>query len=189
MVFSFFFLSINEYWTPTRLAMLQIPSVRAYVVRLYIYYAYIFFRRRYNNVIIYPVYDLQDDDDYYYYYYHYNNMFYIIRNRTLERRRRQTPDRVRSVCAAAVGDMISYLNFFLINVFTHNLAPVYPAPPAPMTVRAALTLLGCNNCPYISRHHGGTRCTYITYIIWRCPYLVNCYNAPCIYKTIYRKCR
>jgi len=42
MVFSFFFLSINEYWTPTRLAMLQIPSTRAYVVRLYIYYAYIF---------------------------------------------------------------------------------------------------------------------------------------------------
>jgi len=42
MVFSFFFLSINEYWTPTRLAMLQIPSARAYAVRLYIYYAYVF---------------------------------------------------------------------------------------------------------------------------------------------------
>jgi len=86
MVFSFFFLSINEYWTPTRLAMLQIPSARAYVVRLYIYYAYFFVV---DTIMLLSLrYDLQDDDYYYYYYYHYNNMFYIIRNRTLERRRR-----------------------------------------------------------------------------------------------------
>lgn len=179
MVFSFFFLSINEYWTPTRLAMLQIPSARAYVVRLYIYYAYVFVV---DTIMLLSLrYDLQDD--YYYYYYHYNNMFYIIRNRTLERwRRRWTPDRVRSVCAA-VGDMISYLNFFLINFFTHNLAPVYPPP---LTVRAALTLLG-NDCPYISRHQGDTRCTYIKYNM---ALSVFSELLPLhVYITMYRKCR
>lgn len=79
-----FFFSINKYWTPTRLAMLQIPSARAYVVRLYIYYAYVFVV---DTIMLLSLrYDLQDDD--YYYYYYYNNMFYIIRNRTLELRRR-----------------------------------------------------------------------------------------------------